>query len=552
MTAPKKKFLGELLKEKGIITETHIAYALQVQKIINKRVGEIFQDLGFVTEYEVVTTLSDQEGVPYIDVDTIVPTEELLKIFNKNLCLNNLFLPMRVIENTIEIIAHNVSDEKLGQLISRQSGLVPKFYMGEKSRIINAINAYYYFLENPIEKLIESEIKILAQDVEMARGMDTMIRHLLHLAVKMRTTDIHIRPNYKFINISFRVDGVMMSVMSLPPEMSRMVATLKMKADMDIAEQRLPQDGRFSETILSNVYDFRVSTIVTPLGENMVLRVLPMESAIMGMQQLGFYSEHIEVVDKMFREPSGIILLTGPTGSGKSTTLYAGIRCLNLLEKHVVTVEDPIEYKVPLLRQTQVNEKAGYTFSNAVRYFLRHDPDVILVGEIRDKETAGTAVTAATTGHLVLSTLHTNSALGVIPRLKDLGILPYLIADSLVGVVSQRLVRKICNNCKESYDVTEEEKLYLKDPSLTKLFRGKGCNVCNGSGYFGRTLVYEILTVNKQIATLIEKGCEVSEIAAEAGSHGFIDIFSITVQKVKQGITTTEEAGRIMGYIRQL
>lgn len=548
----KKKFLGELLKEQGILTESHITYALQVQKIVKKMVGEIFQDLGFVTEFEVVKTLSSQEGIPYLDLEGVVPPEDILKVFNKNLCLTNLFLPIRAVGSSIHVAALNVGDPKLAQLISRQSGLTPTFYMSEKTKIINAINTYYYFLENPIEKLIESEIKVLVQDTEMARGMDNLVKYLLHLAIKMRTTDIHIRPNKKFINISFRVDGVMMSVMSLPPAMHRMIATLKMKADMDIAEQRLPQDGRFSETILNSSFDFRVSTVVTPQGENMVLRVLPMESAIMGMEQLGFYQEHIEIVDKMFTEPSGIILLTGPTGSGKSTTLYAGIRCLNLLEKNVVTVEDPIEYEVPLLRQTQVNEKAGYTFSNAVRYFLRHDPDVILVGEIRDKETAATAVTAATTGHLVLSTLHTNSSLGAIPRLKDLGILPYLIADSLVGVVSQRLVRKICNNCKEEYAPSETEKKYIQDPSVDKLYRGKGCNVCNGSGYFGRTLVYEILTINKNLSTLIERNADVTEILEEAKALGFVDIFDITIDKVKKGITSTEEAGRIMGYIRQI
>lgn len=231
--------------------------------------------------------------------------------------------------------------------------------------------------------------------------------------------------------------------------------------------------------------------------------------------------------------------------------MYAGIRCLNLLQKNVLTVEDPIEYNIPLLRQTQVNEKAGYNFSSAIKYFLRHDPDVILVGEIRDDETAATAITAATTGHMVLSTMHTNSALGVIPRLRDLGIRPYLIADSLLGVVSQRLVRKICNPCKEEYSPTEAEKKYLKTPELTKLYRGKGCDVCNGTGYFGRTLVYEILTVDKNLSTMIENGSDMSKIKEETGGLGFIDIFSVTAEKVIRGITTTEEAGRIIGYIRQ-
>ena len=546
-----KKPIGVLLKEKGLINEEHIKYALQEQKITKEMLGQLFERLGFVTEHDVIATLSEQSGVPLMEVDEVIPDEAILKIFNKNLCLNNIFLPIRKVDKFIEVAAYNVSDDKLGQLIARQSGLIPRLFITEKKKIINAINKYYYFLENPVEKLIETEVKILIQDVEMARGMDNLIKYILHLAIKMRTTDIHVRPMKKAINISFRVDGVMKTIMSLPASLSRLVASIKMRADMDIAEQRLPQDGRFDEIILNSRYDFRISTIVSPQGENMVLRILPLESAIMGMGQLGFFEEHIEIIENIFNEPFGIILLTGPTGCGKSTTLYAGIRSLNLLEKNVLTVEEPIEYDIPLLRQTQVNVKAGYTFANAIRYFLRHDPDVMLVGEIRDEETAAAAVTASTTGHLVLSTLHTNNALGVIPRLKDLGIRPFLIADALIGIVNQRLVRKICNSCRKAYGPTDSERAYLKDPSITELYRGEGCEICNGSGYFGRTLVYEILTVNRELAMLIEKEVDMSHLSAKASEYGHIDIFAVMVEKVKRGITSTEEAVRILGNIRR-
>ena len=406
-------------------------------------------------------------------------------------------------------------------------------------------------MENPVEKLIETEVNLLSQDVEMARGMDNLVNYILQLAVKMRATDIHIKPMEKSVNVAFRVDGVLTSVLSLPTPLKRIISSIKMKAEMDIAEQRLPQDGRFSATILNNNFDFRVSTVVSPYGENIVLRILPMESAVMGMGQLGFFDDDIQEVANMFNEPFGIILLTGPTGSGKSTTLYAGIRSLDLLEKNVLTVEDPIEYSLPLLRQTQVNEKAGYNFANAIRFFLRHDPDVILVGEIRDSETAATAITASTTGHLVLSTLHTNNAVGAIPRLRDLGIRPFLIADSLIGVVSQRLIRRICNACKEEYEPSEWEKEYLRDPSIKTLYRGKGCEVCNGSGYFGRTLVYELLPIDKELSLLIDKEVELEKITERAKEKGFVDIFDITVAKVRQGITTVDDAVRIMGHLRQ-
>ena len=548
----KPKPLGALLKEKELITEDSIRFALQEQKITKEKIGEILERLCFVTGNDVVMALAEQNGLPYLDVDSVLPEKNILKLFNKNFCLNNIFLPIRKIDKSLEVVAYNIDDEKLEQLISRQTGLVPKIYISERKKIINAINKFYYFLEHPVEKLIEKEVNILSQDIEMARGIDNLVKHIIHLAIKMRASDIHIRPTAKSTNISFRIDGVMSSVLSLPVSLGRIVTSLKMKAEMDIAEQRLPQDGRFSATIMNNAYDFRVSTIVSPQGENMVLRILPRDSAIMGMGQLGFFDEHIQSVEKMFNEPFGIILLTGPTGSGKSTTLYAGIRRLNLMEKNVITVEEPIEYDIPLLRQTQVNEKAGYTFASAIRYFLRHDPDVILIGEIRDAETASTAITASTTGHLVLSTMHTNSAVGAIPRLKDLGIKPYLIADSLIGVVSQRLVRKICNACKESYTPSEWEKTYLKDSSIRELYKGRGCDVCNGAGYFGRTLVYELLNIDRDMSLLIEKEADLSLVFEKAKDAGFVDIFDITADKVKQGIATSEEAVRILGRIRRL
>lgn len=551
MDEKKQKPIGVLLKEKGIITEDHIQFALQQQKVTKEMLGELFERLGFVTEYDVVTTLAEQGDVPFLDIDAVMPDEHILKRFNKNLCLTNQFLPLRKVDNTLEVAVNNLHDDKLKQLVSRMTGLTPAIFIAEKRKILNAINKYYYFLENPVERQLEAELNLLYHDTEMARGLDNLVRLLLHLAVKRRATDIHIQPTKKTLNISFRIDGVMSPEMSLPPALARIVASLKMKSDMDIAEQRLPQDGRFSTNILNNDYDFRVSTTVSPQGENMVMRVLPVHSTMMGMAQLGFFQEHIERVEGLFNEPFGIILLTGPTGSGKSTTLYAGIRRLNLMEKNVITVENPIEYDIPLIRQTQVNEKAGYTFANAVRYFLRHDPDVMLVGEIRDQETATTAVAASTTGHLVLSTLHTNSAIGAIPRLKDLGIRSFLIADSLIGVVSQRLVRRICANCKEAYQPTSKEQDYLRDSELDLLYRGKGCEVCGGSGYLGRTLVYELLTIDNELSRMIDKNVDMSEFAQKAEENNFVDIFDVSVRKVKEGVTTTAEVVRVLGNIRR-
>ncbi len=552
MDEPKKnKPLGMLLQEKGIINEAHIQFALKEQKITKEMLGEVLERLSFATEMDIVSVISQQEDVPYIDVDELLPEERLLQLFNKKLCLNNIFLPYNVDEHSVDIAVNNLNDPKIGQLVSRNTGLTPRFYIAEKSKIINAINKFYYFLENPVEHAIESEIKLLSHDTEMARSMDNLTKHILHLAIKMRATDIHFRPMEQTLNIGFRIDGVMQSVLAFPSSIGRLVSTLKMKADMDIAEQRIPQDGRFSESVLSNRYEFRASTEVSPYGENMVLRVLPVGRSFLGLKELGFFDKDIERVKTMFNEPFGIILLTGPTGSGKSTTLYAGIRCLNLLEKNVLTVEDPIEVNMSLLRQTQVNEKAGYTFSTAIRHFLRHDPDVILVGEIRDPETAGTAISASSTGHLVLSTLHTNSAIGAIPRLRDLGIKPYMISDSLIGVVSQRLIRKICRSCKEEYIPEQWELEYLNDSTIDRLYRGKGCNLCNNSGYFGRTLVYEFLAIDSELSLMVEAEDGLNEITARAREKGFQDIFQITAKKTKMGITSIEEAIRVIGSLRQ-
>ncbi len=546
----KRKPIGELLKEKGIIGEEHINFALQEKAITKEKIGEVLVRLAFVTEYDIAVTLCEQDNIPYIDVEEIIPQENILKLFNKKLCLAQAFLPIAAEDGFLKVASSDVSDASLGQLITRYSGLKPRFYLCEKNKLLNAINQFYYFSENPVETLIQNEVNLLSHDTEMARGMDNLVRYILELAVKMRATDIHVRPIERSTNVAFRVDGIIRSVLSFPADFKRIISTVKMKAEMDIAEQRLPQDGRFTATILNNGYDYRVSTIISPHGENMVLRVLPTESALMSMEQLGFFKEDIDKVAALFNEPFGIVLLTGPTGSGKSTTLYAGIRRLNLLEKNVLTVEEPIEYRVPLLRQTQVNEKAGYTFASAIRYFLRHDPDIMLVGEIRDKETATTAVTASTTGHLVLSTMHTNNALGAIPRLKDLGVRPFLIADSLIGVVSQRLVRRICKNCKEAYVPSGWEKEYLKDKSINELYKGKGCELCNESGYFGRTLVYECLSVDKELSQLIDSQAELRVISDKARENGFVDILATTVAKVKEGITTTEEAVRVLGHIR--
>ncbi|MBF0417250.1 MAG: type II/IV secretion system protein [Magnetococcales bacterium] len=541
------KQIGELLKERGLINAEHIDLALQDQKVTRERVGEILERLGFISQYDIATAIADQDGRKYVDIDQKRPSPESLRLFNMQACLTQKFLPYHT--DASEVIVATWSDdvEGLEKFITRSTGLKPRIRQGEKSKIINAVQYYYHFLENPVETLIQKEIQQLSADRDGVRPLDTFVLHLMQLAVKSRASDIHIRPMDRSISIAFRVDGVMRAQFALPLTFKRLVATLKMKAGMDIAEQRLPQDGSFSESILNTQYDFRVSSTVCPYGENLVLRLLPAKGDFMSMRQLGIFDEDMELLNRIFNEPFGIVLLTGPTGSGKTTTLYAAVRQLNLTEKNILTVENPIEYRIPLIRQTQINIKAGYTFASAVRYFLRHDPDVILVGEIRDTETAQTAVSASETGHLVLSTLHTNSALGAIPRLRSLGIPNFMLADSLRGVVSQRLVRKICPGCRESYTPDDSERAYLGDPTLETLWRGRGCPDCHHSGYMGRTLIYEILCTNRELAGMIGRDVDVETLERVALQAGHRSIFRNAVRKVILGHTTVKEVIRVLG-----
>ena len=376
---------------------------------------------------------------------------------------------------------------------------------------------------------------------------DKFINYLLLLALKRRATDIHIRPMAQGIGVAFRVDGVLNNEFFLPRELVRIITAIKLTASMDISEQRLPQDGRWTASLLEQSYDIRASSVVTPYGENLVLRLLSQDKRAFSLDNLGFLPQDLRTLHQTFQEPHGLVLLTGPTGSGKTTTLVAGLISLDLLGKNVLTIENPIEYQVPLARQTEVNQLAGYDFSNAMRFFLRHDPDVIFIGEMRDEQTAQTAVTASTTGHLVLSTLHTNSAFGAIPRLRNLGLDTLTLAESLLCIVSQRLVRTICPHCRIEYEAASEELDYLGLQSV-RLSKGAGCAACNYTGYLGRTLIYEVLSLDNQLREMLERDARVSDMQEAAVAKGFTSIFDTGVRKVCEHSTTVEELRRVLGH----
>jgi general secretion pathway protein E/type IV pilus assembly protein PilB len=387
-----------------------------VQRVTKEKLGQVLTRTGLVSEYDLVYTVAQQLGIDYVKLDSVQPDFQLLKRFNRNACLAQRVFPYgQTAEGEVVAAISDIPDPKLDQFILRATGMRPHYVMAEESRVVSSIYNFFYFLDNPVEKLMQREVGIIAADTSRTVSPDALINYILLLAVKQRATDVHLRPMSHGIAVAYRVDGVMVNVAFLPPQLSRLATAIKLQAGMDIAEQRLPQDGRWTANLLERRYDIRVSSIVTPFGENIVMRLLSQERASFSFPALGFLQEDVSILARIFDEPFGILLLTGPTGSGKSTTLVAGLTSLDLLGKNVLTVENPIEYVVPLARQTQVNETAGYDFSNAMRHFLRHDPDVILIGEMRDQETASTALTAATTGHLVLSTLHANTAIWCAP-----------------------------------------------------------------------------------------------------------------------------------------
>lgn len=542
--------IGDILREKGMLNALQLEYLLQKQKIENQRLGTLAIRLGLVQEYDVADVLAEQRGIERLNLDTVEPPDEqLLELFRKELCLNRGFLPLRRSSAGVDVALGDAVPEQVRELVFERCGMRVRFFQAEFSRLNQSIRQAYYFSRNPIEQLLEREISKLGADSDRAETPERILEYLLHMAVRDRATDIHISPSVESLHVLFRVDGVMRPAFALPADVARLLVYIKLVAEMDISEQRRPQDGSFQVEILNTPFTVRVSTLVSEFGERLVLRLLPEHNQISGLRQLGFREQDIKRLMQVFARPSGMVLLTGPTGSGKSTTLHAALRMQALIERNILTVEDPIEYRLPTACQTQVNRRAGYTFANAIRHFLRHDPDVMLVGEIRDAETADAAVVAAATGHLVLSTLHVNSVFGVVPRLLPFGLDRQIIADNLIAVVNQRLVRRNCPFCSEAASPSEAEQRWLGEHSGTAigLHRGSGCEHCGDTGYLGRLPVYELMTVDESLAAAIVDGESQTVVRQLADANGFEPMVEMARWRVAQGQTTPEEVARVLG-----
>ncbi len=547
------KRLGNLLLENGLITQEQLEHVLKTQKFTGKKIGEIFIEEGILSENQIIEVLEFQFGIPHMDLNKYFIDPEIPRLISERLARRYTLIPVKKDgERLIVAMADPLNIFAIDDIkIATGLEIVPA--IATNQGILDAIDQHYetesaeralaefkrnYQVENinDIDKKILSEIS----NAPVVKLVNSIIRQ----AIKMKASDIHIEPFEKIIKIRLRIDGDLQEVMApAKTTHSAIVTRIKIIGKMDIAEKRLPQDGRVEMNIEGKEIDLRISTLPTIHGEKIVMRLLDRSSFLFTKQQLGFTAQDLEAFNKVIQSPNGIILVTGPTGSGKTTTLYTILGELNRVDKNIITVEDPVEYQMDGINQVQVNVKAGLTFANGLRSILRQDPDIIMIGEIRDSETAQIAVRAAITGHLVLSTLHTNDTASSITRLVDMGIDPYLVSSSVVGITAQRLVKKICENCKIGYtaDKLEKKVLQIEDTAEITVFRGRGCNFCNNTGYKGRMAIHEILPVTKDIRLLIDRGFGVDKIKEEAEKQNFVSLRENCIQLVKGGITTIEE-----------
>ena len=546
------KPIGQLLEELGFITKEQIEVALDVQKANPKFFGETLQDLDFVTSGEIAEAIAKQSNLEFINLENVVPCAEVLKLIPQNVARTKNILPISMDEYNLVVATQDVNDLILLDYLRKISKKNIKFVVGDKSSIARYTEIFYYQLHNPIELEIQEMIKQTLANREI--DIPLLVNLLLNNAVKDRATDIHISPDSSVTHVFYRIDGVLQHFYSLPLQLhTQVIARIKILSNLDISEQRKPQDGAFSYEFLNETFDLRVSTLPTNHGENIVMRLLGKNSALFSLKHLGLTDQNSAKIEKYFTKPYGIVLIVGPTGSGKTTTLYSALRKINSLKKNVLTIEDPIEYKFSFIKQTQLNEKAGYNFQSAIRAFMRQDPDVMLVGEIRDTQTAELAVRASITGHLVLSTLHTNDAVGTIPRLNDLGIQPYLIGSGLLAVIAQRLIRKLCKSCKKETTQTVEELQSLGIPRRVldlhpdyTLFDPVGCIHCRQTGYSGRQAIVEILEVDEDIETMITNKANTQEILKVAHQKGMFSMKEDGYVKALFGVTNIEEIFRVV------
>jgi len=537
--------LRELLLESNMTTAEELEKAVEEQHKINQPLEKVLLDMKIVEKEAFYKLIADRLNVKYKSLDGLIVSEDVLKIYPEDLARSTRSVPLFIKDEVLHIVMEDPTDVSLIDQTQLFTNYPIEVYLGGKEDIASALDKIYK-KENAD---IFSQLKAVAEDGKSLSETPSIIKIvdlIVQQAVKDRASDIHIEPEEDILRIRFRVDGILHEIPSPPKDWeSAIISRFKVLAGMDIAESRVPQDGHFQSKVGDKVIDFRVSTLPTIFGENVVSRLLDSTSVTIGLERLGFTTyDDLKKYEELIARPYGIILSTGPTGSGKTTTLYSALTRINTLDRNIITLEDPVEYRLGLIRQVQINPKAGITFANGLRAILRQDPDVVMVGEIRDLETARMAVQAALTGHLVFSTLHTNDAPSSIARLVDMGIEPFLAAASIIGIMAQRLIRVICPKCKEAYKPPESVAKKWGLSADTQVYRGKGCEECKGTGYRGRSGLYELMSVNDELKELINSNVSAVVLRNRAKEMGMKVLFEDGREKVLKGITTFEEVAR--------
>ncbi len=541
--------IGTLLLDYNLVSREQIEFAISEQQATGERLGECLIRLGLITDSDLAVVLGKQTNSDYIDLRTFIPDRDLLKLIPAKIASQYQFLVLYKEENTLHIAVADPFSSLARDQAYRLTGLIVQIHVSGENLLRKMIERFYYVLEHPVEDEIKDLTQRLRRHPNINVDVEKLVNNLFGSAISYRATDIHITPSDISSRVMFRIDGVLKPSFVFPASLhSRLTTNIKVRAGMDISEQRKPQDGRMSYDFFGETFDIRVSSVRTNFGENIVLRLLPSRgSSTFNIRELGFGPGKEAALKKMFSLPYGMILVTGPTGSGKTTTLYAALREQDSIGKNILTIEDPIEYELLMIRQTQVNVRAGYTFASAIRTFLRQDPDVMLVGEIRDEETALLAVRAALTGHLVLSTLHTNSALAALARLRDLGISPYLLSTSLKGIIAQRLVRRLCTYCRQPDTPSPELMERFRLPPDGTYFKAGQCSHCQQTGYMGREAIAEILPISSALARLVAEDATLGQLEDRAVEEGFTSLAHSGRQKVIDGVTSLDELERVIG-----
>jgi type IV pilus assembly protein PilB len=564
MAIREKLKLGDVLIKAGAILEEHLKKALEFQKSSGVPLGKALIQLKIITEEQLINSLSKQLNVPFLDMAGVKIEPAAVKKVRENIAKMHKLMPIAIKDGRLVIAMNNPLNIFAIDEVIIQSGMDVDVVIAMEQDIDDAIQQYYGVaasIQAAVksvgkleEKKEQAKIVVQAKGTAVADTTETPVAKLVEMILKQAlddgASDIHIEPTPEDVSIRYRIDGVLFEANRPPKSVeSALISRIKVLANMDISETRAPQDGGLSAKFGEREIEFRVSSCPTIYGENMVLRILDRSRIMFKLSDMGLMGIQLTKFEDLLKKPYGVILVTGPTGSGKTTTLYASLAILNTPTKNIKTIEDPVEYRLPGVRQTQVNPKANITFANGLRSLMRQDPDVIMVGEIRDKETSEIAIQAALTGHLVLSTLHTNDAPGALSRLSDLGIEPFLLASSVVGIIAQRLVRKICSKCRVPHEPSEEELAGLFPGGNRKpvtLFKGEGCKACKRSGYHGRMGIYELLVVTDDVRLLVlEKSAPMAIRNLAKKTQGFTTLREDGIAKVLAGYTTFDELNRV-------